>query len=339
MINLPFLKKNTQRSIGLDIGNSQIKVVEISASGNSLEILNLGMKSISQGQDVPQVVKGLFKEANISGKEVNISVSGDDVVARYISLPNMNDEELKKAMAFELEDHIPFKASEVYMDYTILGEEPKSKNRMRVFLVATKKEAVENKLKLVRESGLQAKAVTTDALVLKNAFYFNYPSKEKANIAVLNIGEKFTNLIICREGVPYFVRDTHFGGEVITSLLQTKAGLDKAKAEELKCNLKDASEDVIRTVKAAFATLLNEIFISIDFYENLTEQRINEVYLCGGSAKLFGLKEFLSGYLGIEIIDLDSFKNLGFSSRLSKDVIAKLSAYMTVAVGLALYGD
>jgi type IV pilus assembly protein PilM len=248
----------------------------------------------------------------------------------------MADEELKKAMMFELEDHIPFKSNEIYFDYHILGEEPNAKNRMRVFLVATKKEQLEKKVELVRLAGLEPRLVTMDALALKNTLYFNYPSKSQTNITLLNIGDKITNILITREQIPYFVRDTHFGGDAITALLQTKLELDKKATEELKHNLKNATPEVTQIIKTALVNLLNEIFISLDFYENLTEQTIDEIYISGGTSQLFGLKEFLGGYLNSEIIDLDPFKNFSFSPNISQETLTKLSPYLAVAVGLAL---
>lgn len=333
-----FFNKKPSVHLGLDIGNNSLKIIEIASRKDSFEIVNAGIKSLCEDADSVKEIKHFFKELNIQSKEVNLSISGDDVVARYISLPKMTEAELKKAMDFELEDHIPFKASEVYVDYTLLGEDANTKNRIMVFLVATKKETLDKRVKIVQDAGLKAKLVTMDALALKNCFYFNYPEKENANAALLNIGEKTTNLIITRKRIPYFVRDTHFGGNTITCLLQTKMETDKAKAEEFKRNLKDAPIEVTRTVKAAFANLLNEIFVSLDFYENLTEHKIEVVYISGGSSQLAGLKEFLSGYLGVEIIDISPFKNFTISPKIPKEILSDKSPYFSISCGLALEG-
>lgn len=332
-----FLPKNkSQRRIGLDIGNYNLKVAEIEIKDGSCQILNLGMKEIRQANNVPLAIKELLKETGISAKEVNIAISGENVVARYLSLPRMDENELKKAMAFALEDHIPFRSEEIYMDYSILGDEPNSKNKIRVFLVASKKELLENRIQLVREAGLTPQVVTMDALAVKNAFYFNYPEKEKTNVALLNVGDRITNLLITKEKLPFFVRDTRFGGDAITSLIQTKLELTKEKAEDLKHHLTPANKDISEVIKSSLANLLNEIFVSLDFYENLTEQRIEEIYLCGGLSQLSGLKEFLGGYLDLEIFKLEPFKNFSFSSRIPQELTVQLAPYFAVAVGLAL---
>lgn len=334
-LTFPSLKK-AQTQVGLDIGNYNLKVVEIEQNKGAFRIVNARMQDIRQVKNIPEAINKVFKEAGISTKKVNISVSGENVVARYLSLPNMTDAELKKAIIFQLEDHIPFKPEEVYTDYYILGREAGSKNKMRVFLVATKKELLDERAKLVREAGLQPAVVTTDALALKNAFYFNYPAKNEANITLLNIGDKITNLLITQKQIPYFVRDTRFGGEVITGLIQTKLQLERKSAEELKHNLKEESPEISKITKATFANLVNEIFVSLDFYENLTEQRIDEIYITGGSCQLVGLKEFLEGYLNLKIIPLDPFKRFSLSANISREAITQLSPYLAVAIGLAL---
>ena len=335
-INLSFSKKKSQRNIGLDIGNYNLKVAEIEIKDGSAQILNLGMKEIRQTDNISAAIKELLKESGISTKEVNIAIAGENVVARYLSLPKMDDDELKKAMSFALEDHIPFKSEEIYMDYSILGDEPNSKNKIRVFLVASKKELLENRIQLVQEAGLKPGLITMDALAVKNTFYFNYPEKEKTNVALLNVGDKITNLLITKEKLPFFVRDTRFGGDVITNLIQTKLELSREKAQELKHHLTQANKDISEVIKSSLANLLNEIFVSLDFYENLTEQRIEEVYICGGTSQLLGLKEFLRGYLDLEIFNLDPFKNFSFSSKVPQETTAQLLPYFAVAIGLAL---
>lgn len=338
MKTFDFFKKKSLRKVGLDIGSHNLKAVEIEVNNKAAKIINLGMKNIQNIDPVntPQAIKDLLKEINVSAKEVNISISGENVVARYLSLPKMSPEELKKAMEFQIADHIPFKAEEVYTDYKIISDDPRSKNRMQVFLVAARKELLEAKSKLIQEAGLKAQVVTMDALAIKNTLYFNYPQQNDANIAILNVGNKITNIIITKNQTPYFVRDIRFGGETISLLLETKLNLDQAKAEELKQDMQNVSAEVKQMVKLSLTNLLNEIFASFDFYENLTEQRINQVYLAGGFSQFSGLKEFLGGYLNLEPISLNPFQNFTLPAGLSPETAQTDSAFFSVALGLAL---
>ena len=327
--------KKAKTNAGLDIGSCNIKVVELEEKNGSFVLVNAAIKETGPQNNTLQEITSLFKQAGIRAKKVNIAVSGENTVARYLSLPKMSEAELKKAMEFQLEDHIPFKPEEVYVDYQTLGEDEGASNKLRLFLVASKKELIDSRIKLIKQAGLEPQVITTDALALKNTFYFNYPAKTESNITLLNAGSKFTNILISKRQIPYFLRDAKFGGETITNSIQTALQIERNNAESLKQNPGSSPAEVPEIIKSAMSSLLNEIFVSLDFYENLTEQRIDEVYVSGGSSQLTGLKEFLAGYLNIPILPLDPFKNFSVSSR-PKEAFLKLAPFMAVAVGLAL---
>ncbi|MCU0665661.1 MAG: pilus assembly protein PilM [Candidatus Omnitrophica bacterium] len=335
-MKFPFFSKKPSKSIGLDIGSSQLKLIELDATKNSAQVTSMAMQDIRQSKNISDEIKKIFNDNKISSSKVNVAVSGDGVIARYLSMPKMSYDELKKAISYELEEHIPFKPEEVYTDFFITGEDTTAKNKMHVFLVATKKELLDKYISMLEKAELTPKIITMDALCLMNIFCFNYPDKIKSNVTVLNIGERTTNLIITRDKTPYFVRDTRFGGETVTSIIQNKLNIAKDAAEEIKLKLSSQDIELAKTIKTTLATLLNEIFVSIDFYENLTEKKIDEIYLSGGSCLLYGLKEFLSGYLGIQINPLDPFKNITFAPSIAKEKIAEQAPFMAVAAGLAL---
>ena len=328
------MKKASTR-VGLDIGSCNIKAIEVEENNGSIRLINACIKEIKQEKNLPAQINELFKQACISGRKVNISVSGENTVSRYLSLPKMTDSELKRAMEFQLEDHIPFKPEEVYVDYHILGEDENALNKVRLFLVASKKDLIDTRIKLLKQAGLETQVITTDVLALKNTFYFNYPSKAASNITLLNIGGRLTNILISKEQIPYFLRDARFGGESITASIQSILQLERSNAESLKQNPGASTTQVPEIIKSSLSNLLNEIFVSLDFYENLTEQRIDEVYISGGSSQLAGLKEFLGGYLNLPILPLEPFKNFS-PSGIPKETLSKLSPFMAVAVGLAL---
>lgn len=330
------MPKKSKRTVGLDIGSYNLKVVEIERTPDACCVTQAGIKDIRETKNLSDAIKQLLEETRIKTKEVHIALAGENVVARHLSLPKMNEEELRKAVMFKLEDHIPFKPDEVYVDFYIIGEELTSANKIRVFLVATKKTVLDNRLEIIRKAGLNPKLVTMDTLASMHTLYANYPDKLQSNIMVLNVGDKISNLLIAREKIPYFVRDTRFGGEAVTLLLQSKLQLDKKAAETLKHSLQTAPEETSRIIKTTMATLLNEIFVSVDFFENLTEQKIEEVFLSGGASQLFGLKDFLSGYLGLTVNELDPFKNISLAKHLSAETIKKISPYLTIALGMAL---
>jgi len=334
--NFALFRKTGSCKVGLDIGTSNLKMVQVEKKAKGEEITAMGMMNIRNSDDLSKAIKDLSEQIGISNPRVNISLSGEDVVVRYLSLPKMNEEELKKAITFALEDHIPFKPEEVYTDYHIIGEELTDKNKIKVLLVAVKKEYLEKRVEVVRQAGFEPEVVSIDALSLMHTFYFNYPSKVSASIGLLNIGDRISNLIIVRERVPYFVRDTKFGGKTITTLIQSKLSINTEEAEKVKYSLNTAPAEVVQSIKGQLTSLLNEIYVSLDFYENLTQQRVNEVYISGGSSQLPGLKEFLNGYLNSEVFNLESVNNFSLTEHISPEEAQKLPPFLAVALGLAL---
>lgn len=140
-----FVKPKARVSVGLDIGNSSIKVVQLLTQPGSLfkELVSFDIQSFksSKGLDILQAIKKSLANAQISTKLVNTSVSGQAVIVRYVQMPKMTKEELIKALKFGLGKYIPFNLDEVNYDFQILGDsgEGKGQKMMKVLLVAVKK--------------------------------------------------------------------------------------------------------------------------------------------------------------------------------------------------------
>jgi type IV pilus assembly protein PilM len=331
-----FFKEKPLRSVGLDIGTYNLKIIELEKKGDNYQIVGMGMKPITESQDIAEEIKKAYDDAHISTKAVNVSVAGENVVARYLTLPKMSHQEIKKAIEFQLVDHIPFKQDEIYLDYEILGDKLADQNNSRVFLVACKKDFMDAKIDLIQKAGLHPQTVTMDVLALKNTLYHNYPEEKNSNTSILNIGNKLSNLIIAQRGIPCFIRDAHFGGDMLTHLLQTRLGLNRSAAEELKHSLHKASPEAVQIVKSASMNLLNEISIAMDFFEDLTGQKAEKIFLSAGSSQMVFLKDYWADFLPFPITTLEPFKNFSFSSDALKADAASLAPYFAVAIGLAL---
>src|SRR5215475_11652186 len=120
------VKKNL---VGLDIGSSSVKAVELNRKGNSLELLNLGFEhlqpdSVVDGQirelnDVSNAISAIFSEQHIKTQRVAAGVSGHSVIVKNIVLPQMSEEELQESFSWHAEEHIPFDIADVNLDYEL----------------------------------------------------------------------------------------------------------------------------------------------------------------------------------------------------------------------------
>ena len=180
------LTKKLKPVVGLDIGSSAVKAVELRPSGKSYKVMAVGMEpippdsivdgAIIDGTAVADAIKRLFENKAFKSKEVAASLSGNAVIVKKISLPVMTEAELSESIYWEAEQYIPFDIQDVNLDYQILdpGTGPDSKGTMDVLLVAAKKEKIADYTGVIAQAGRTPVVVDVDVFALQNAYEVNY---------------------------------------------------------------------------------------------------------------------------------------------------------------------
>jgi len=331
------IAKKSDVAIGLDVGNFAVKVVQLSQKGDTFNLDSFGYAKINieKLDGVVEAIKNACAEAGITQKKVNASITPEGVIVRYLTLPEMNTDELKKAMEFEIERYVPFERKDVVNDYMILKERPDSKN-MKILLVAAKKDFVENRIKILREAGLDPEVITIDAIVLKDTFQLNYPEKNNKVVGLLNIGAKSSNINIVKGPTSYFMRDIQLGGDNITHLLKEKIDIGLEEAEKIKCSLTLEDKEKFKIIEPVLGNLLNEVYLSFDYYESEFGLVVDEVFVSGGTARLKWLTDFLKENLNREVSVLSPVKRFTAAPAVSQSRLELFSPSLVVATGLAL---
>lgn len=146
--------RRTKSVVGLDIGSSAVKAVELRQVSSGYKVVAIGSEpvpadcivdgAIIDGGAVADVIRQLFERNGIKTKEVVASLSGNAVIVKKIALPLMSDEELRESIYWEAEQYIPFDIQDVNLDYQVLqaGSEDQERGTMDVLLVAAKKEKI-----------------------------------------------------------------------------------------------------------------------------------------------------------------------------------------------------
>jgi type IV pilus assembly protein PilM len=175
---MAFGKKDTL--VGLDIGSRSIKAAQIVDSKRGPMLKHFGIVEIPHGaieegtindpESVAQSIQQLFKSYGIKSSNVAVSIGGYSVIVKKITVQTMAEEQLQETIHFEAEQYIPFDVSDVNLDFQILGENESNPNQMNVFLVAAKKEMVNDYINLVNLAGLNPCIVDVEAFALQNAF-------------------------------------------------------------------------------------------------------------------------------------------------------------------------
>ena len=341
MFPFPSLKFKSQKSkekfsAGLDIGAHSIKLAILKSQKDTVELCGFNIEPAEL--DVVPVLKKLTENNNI--KTVNISVSGSGTLIRYINFPKMAEGELKQALKFEAQKHIPFSINEVDTDACVLKDNLPD-NKMLILLAAVKKEFINQRMKVIEEAGLKLKIIDVDSLALVNAFNFNFPEYKTESdhraVALLNIGATVSNLTIVEEGVPRLSRDIYIAGNSCTQKLADYLGIEFKVAENFKINeLKNNPESSAKAIEAIVTSLANESRIFFDYFESQSASSVSKIYLSGGGSRLFSLKDTLMGLLGVDVEYWDPLEKLTVGEALKGQETELICSQLAVAVGLAL---
>ena len=276
--------------VGLDIGSSAVKAIELKQSGKVWKVAAFGSAPVApdsivdgaiiDGATVADAIRASLGAANIKTREVAASLSGNAVIVKKITLPAMTPTELAESIYWEAEQYIPFDIQDVNLDFQILsgGLSGKKANAvegtsMDVLLVAAKKEKIADYTGVITQAGRVPVIVDVDAFALQNAYESNYGFDDGVIVAILNAGASTININIMSGAQSLFTRDISIGGNAYTEALQRELNLTYDNADQLKRGMAvdgvefDQARPVLRTVTE---NVLLEIQKTFDFFKGTT---------------------------------------------------------------------
>lgn len=346
-------KRGKKSMVGVDIGSSSVKAVELQGRGKDLQLLSLGFEaleadSVVDGQiielnAVSNAISSIFNEHKIKTTQVAAGVNGHSVIVKNIVLPQMSDGELQESFAWHAEEHIPFDISDVNLDYHVMD---RSGDAIHVLMAACKRDKVANLKQTIQLAGKQPTIIDVDAFALQNCYELNYDPQPGQVVALLNIGASTTNINILNGVRSVFTRDATFGGNQYTSLLQKELGLTFDQAESVKRGMPLPEGAEVREVGPIMDTVSDilalEIQKTMDFYRATVEDgdsAVQKILVSGGGSKLTGLADFLARRFEVSVEMFDPFRKIKVDARgFDPDYMREIVPEMAIAVGLALRG-
>jgi len=336
-----FFKPKTNLAVGLDIGNSSVKIVQILTRPGSpkKELVSFDINTFRSldSIDVVDSIKAVIANAHVTTNVVNTSVSGQAVIVRYIQMPRMTQEQLEKALKLGVGKYVPFSLDDVNYDFQILEDGRKEDKMMRVLLVAAKKKIIEERIKILRAAGLTPNVIDVDSFATVNSFQL-VRQENKGVIAVLDVGADITSTTVLQDNVPYFNRDVPLGGNHLTTAIVEEFGISQKEADTLKHDPKTRYGDLVNAIRPVLDSLAREIHLSFNYAESQLGKSIQKIYLTGGTAKFKGIDKVLNSILGVDVEVWDPTRTLELNAELSKERLAEVGPLLTVSVGLALRG-
>ncbi len=341
--------------IGLDIGASSVKAVEIAqkSKDKGFELRALGQaalpsEAIVQGaflnsSAIVDAIREALDSGRITGKDVAASISGHSVIVKRVNLPQMSREELEDQIQWEAEQYIPFDVNEVNLDFQIL-ESNEEEGQMDVLLVAAKKDLIDDYFQVISEAGLNPVVIDVAGFAIQNAYEANYEQDPNAVVALVNIGAQVVNINVLRNGVPAFTRDIMTGGAQYTEEIQKALSVSFDEAERIKKGSPedaDQVQDVIpqeveQAMRRVSDTVIGEIARSLDFFAATSaDARISKVLLSGGGSKIAGFAAAFKERTGLETDAMNPLAHMLPSKGFEAEYLEAMAPLLAVGIGLA----
>jgi type IV pilus assembly protein PilM len=349
---MQFLKRN-KPLVGLDIGSSSVKAIELSKSKNGYQVTGFGYDSLEPDSvvdgavmdtaGVAETIKRIFAVGRLKKKNVATGVSGHSVIVKRVMLPATTPEEIEASIDFDAEQYIPFEISDVNLDYQIVGparteaEDPATE----VLLVVAKKDKIQNHTNVINLTGRSPQIVDIDAFAIQNAFEANYSPALRDTVALLNIGASLMNINITKGGMPLFIRDVSVGGNQYTDILQKELQLNFQEAEDLKLGKVGGPEvEMVQPLLESITEMvIMEVQKTFDFFrETYPNETISRVMISGGTSRIPGLQQRIQETFGYPTEVMDPFRSISLGANIDSAAITSLGPALAVAVGLALRG-
>jgi type IV pilus assembly protein PilM len=351
LIKLENLMPQKKGVVGLDIGSSSLKLVEISDSSsgyilNRFSHIPLPKGVISGGlllnpAILTEKIKELYRKSGCRCKKVVTSLSGHTIIVKKATFPISEESDLRALLGDEGEKYLPFDdIKEVNFDFNILGPSDVMPGHMDVMLAAAKKEVVNSYATAIENAGLTTVIMDIDPFALETMYEANYEFEENDIDVLVNIGASITNINVLKHGGSIFTRDFAIGGDSVTESIQKKLGIEFDEAEKIKIEASQnehdpnsVSEDIINHADP----IILEIERSVDYFRSTYNgEYIKKVFLSGGSAKIPGLLQALSQRLNIETELANPFRKIRLEKSPESKWLESIAPTAALAVGLSL---
>ncbi len=333
--------------VGIDIGSSSVKIVELSYSGGNYQLENMGeamlpgdaiiRKSISRGDIVSGVVSSLVSRLGVRTKKAVIAVSGEGVALKIVNVPGVFlEEDMEKLVPDIVRTNLGSEVDAVNYSYTPLSRSNGKSEEAQVLVAAVSKKTVQEYKRLLSSAGLRAQVIDVDSMALSNG-YAVFCRSHGQKVALVNIGASETNLSVLDGTEPFLLKDIPLGGQWITLRLMKKFKITYEEAERIKFSIKGYGR--YDEIEGVFADFVARATDEVKAVLSETEDVIDRIVLSGGSSRMAALASALEEAAGVPVEISNPFRNITVSdSRFDPEYVEYLAPKMAVAVGLALRG-
>lgn len=339
--------KKQKKYLGVDIGASSIKMVELEKQDERYRLKNYSIVYLGKLARVPHrkdsdffekkadLIKKAMDRAGIKAKKAGFSVPVHSSFTTVINFPaEMSKEEIASSVRYEAKKYIPVSVSEVALDWSLIPSSGKGDTN-KVLLVAVPKDTIEQYSLTAKRAGLKIGSIEEESFPLVEALVGN----DKSSLVLVDWGFWSVNVVIVDEGYVRSVHNLEKGGLRVTRAISESANisLEKAEDEKLKLSRNSSSGRFKEVINKQLEDMVYEVKKIIDSYQDEKGKKIEKCILSGGGARLAGAVDYFNHKLQLDVSVGDPFARIDYSSEL-KPVIKNIGPSLAVAAGLARKG-
>ncbi|MDP2668722.1 MAG: type IV pilus assembly protein PilM [bacterium] len=351
--------KKEQRYLGVDIGSSSIKVVQLRKDKERPILETYGELSLARyGTDgqvgrsirilddkLVEALKDIIKEAQVTAGQATVSIPIHDSFLTTIEMPNLPEAELKEAVPFEARKYIPIPMSEVVIDWWILPPQTKElksaspgsgqKKFINIILAAVPKDIIAKYSAILKAAGLEVAAFEIEVFALARASL----REAFGSIMLIDFGASTTKIAIADAGVVRAAHSVEHGGQELSLALSQSLSIDFDRAEILKRQAgfikRPENEEVISVLEPLFDFVSSEGERFLIDWKRKGGRAISKVLIGGGGALTPGIKDVLIKTYGVEVELINPFHKVIYPAFL-EPALKDIGPSFANAVGLAL---
>ena len=335
--------------LGIDIGSSSTKIVELKKKGQAIELVNYSFsenkeiketegnaKSQNQEKYLTTLINKMHSEGNFNAKNSVATLPTSSVFSSVVNISDVSKEELDSAVNWEAKKVIPVSLEEMVLDWKII-EEDKESNNIKVFLTASPKKMIKKYVNTFKNSRLNLSSLETEIFSLVRSLAIDKDSQ----VMVVEIGTLNTDISIVKNKIPVLNRSIDVGGHSITKTISNSLNISLKRAEQFKRDLgvssvESNSEEVIpKTIMKTVNPIVDEVKYMLNLFENKKNDKVETIVLTGGSAFLPNLTDYLSQALDRNVVVGDPWYNISYPEEMEQ-VLTEVGPKLAVAIGAAM---
>jgi type IV pilus assembly protein PilM len=335
--------------LGIDIGDSSLKMVELKKKGRKIQLSNYAFSenvseiNFNKVEDInylAQAIAKVIKEAGLKAKRATVSLPTFAVFSSIINIANADKKTLADSVNEEAKKVIPLPLEEMILDWKVIpdknGKIPVSGN-MQVFLTGSPKKLVRKYIDIFKQAGVVLASLETETFSLVRSLV----GDDKAPMMIVEIGANSTDLSIVKESIPVLNRSLTVCASTVTKVLSEKLGMTYAQAEQFKLDLSislnadGSQEDFPQLITKTLEPIITEMQYLIDFYHSQNNENLEKIILSGGGSLFLNLADYFSKRLNTKVIIGNPWNRIEYAQEI-RPVLEEVGPKLAVAIGLAM---